>query len=252
MSELTVISKDRAAELFGAILEAQQRPGFDANLYKETYTFYRLMVADAAQDEYWIAMKQCQDAMEPIRKDAKNPQTNSKYAKVSTVQRIIQPIYREHGFAISWTGEEDADASVVRLVAVVSHKGGHREKYRLQGRIDNKGAKGGDQKTEIQGTMSSSSYLRRKLYELIFDLILTDDDDDGNLGKAKQKVSQEQADVLNTLLNDIGWSTPEQRKPFFVYVTPDGDKTIGSVAEVTALKFDKAVTMLQAKARKGS
>ena len=237
-NEVAVMEK---GDLLSAIVVAAKDPGVDAAKINALLDIKIKMDAIEAENKFWDAMRRCQNDMEPIRKDAKNPENHSKYAKVSTIQRAIQPIYRQHEFNLSFTAKEQNDPNVVPLKCVVSHSCGHREIYELAASIDNKGAKGGGTKTEVQGTMSTSSYLRRKLYELIFDLILTDDDDDGNLGKRQVPVTQAQADTLDTLLNDAGMTTKELRRGFYAWAE------VNSIKEVPAHKFEKAVIMLQAK-----
>lgn len=231
-----------ADSLLGAIVQAARDPKVDAAKISALLDIKVRIEAIESENAYWSAMKLCQDDMEPIRKDAKNPETHSKFAKVSTVQKATQPIYRKHGFCLTFTAD-DADVTVVPLVCIVSHEAGHRQKYRLKATIDDKGPKGGAVKTPVQGTVSTSSYLRRKLYELIFDLILTDDDDDGNLGKRITPITPEQADTINTMLNDCGMTDKAKRAGFYAWAE------ISNVAELPAHKYEKAVVMLQSKAR---
>ena len=235
--------------LLAAISAAARDPQVDAAKINALLEIKIKIDALEAENKFWDAMRECQNEMEPIRKDAMNLENKGKYAKVSTIQRIIQPIYRKHNFNLSFTAKDQDDANVVPLACIVSHACGHRQVYTLKATIDDKGPKGGGVKTQVQGTMSTSSYLRRKLYELIFDLILTDDDDDGSLGKGKKPITQDQADTITSLLAACGMKTSEQRRGFFAYCTPDGDPTITSVSQIPAFKYDKAIVALQAKER---
>ena len=236
-------------QVFQAIVKAMNTPGFNPELLERMYGFHRQMKADAAEDAYWAAMRECQLDMKPIQRKVWNQETKSHYAKLHHIQREIKPIYEKHGFGMSFTGTEQDNVRELPLVAIVSHEAGHRQRYQLKAEIDDKGPKGGGTKTSVQGTLSTSTQLRKKLLELIFDLILTDDDNDGNRIKPDNKITQEQADTLNTMLNDLGMTSPELRKGFYAYCTPDNVDIITRIDDIPATKYAKAVAMLEAKAR---
>jgi hypothetical protein len=137
------------------------------------------MQAQAAELEYDDAMASAQAEMEPIRADLKNKQTNSKYASLSALDRAIRPIYTKHGFSLSFTTAEGAPPDHVRIVCRVAHRGGHRERPYIDMPADGKGAKGADVMTKTHATVSATTYGRRCLKGMIFDLAI-DRDDDGN------------------------------------------------------------------------
>jgi hypothetical protein len=245
--ELAVIDRDHTAELFDTIIEAQRNPAFNPDLLERMYAFHRQVKADAAEDAYWSAMRECQLAMKPIQKKYFNTHTKSYYAKLHTVQGDTKPIYEKHGFGLSFTTESHADPRIVILVCTVSHKAGHRQRYQMEGAVDDKGPKGEGTKTSIQGTNSTATQLRKKLFELIFDLILFDDDNDGNrVPQSAQPISQDQADTLNSLLNNVGMETKEQRAQFLKWAGA------ARLSEIPAHLYDKAVSLLQDKAKKAS
>jgi hypothetical protein len=235
-----------APTLLESIASAANNPAVDAAKMHALLDVKIRIDQIAAENQFWDAMRACQNEMEPIRKDAQNQENKAKYAKVSTIQKRIQPIYHKHQFNLSFTAANQSDPNVVPLRCVVSHSCGHRQMYELSAAIDNKGAKGGGTKTEVQGTMSTSSYLRRKLYELIFDLVLIEDDDDGNLGRKTAKITSEQADTIRTMVNDLGAGM--NRELFFKFCS-DEAAPITRIEDIPAFKFEKVVQMLEAKAR---
>jgi hypothetical protein len=241
--------QNEVARVFDSIVRAMNTPGFDPQALERMYAFHRQMKADTAEDAYWQAMRECQLDMKPIQRKAWNPHTKSYFAKIWTIQEETKPIYERHGFGLSFTTEGHVNPRVQIMVCTVSHKAGHRQTYRMEGGIDDKGPSGSGNKTEIQGALSTSTQLRKKLFELIFDLILTDDDNDGNKTESAATVTAQQADTIRTMLTDLGSAL--NREAFFKFCSPDDKDIISRVDDIPAVKFDKVIKMLEAKARQG-
>lgn len=136
--------------------------------------------AKAARDEFDAAMAAAQEAMRAISPDKDNNQTKSRYATYAALDHAVRPIYSRHGFALSFNTGEARDAAEVRVLCTVSHRGGHRQEYKIDMPADGKGAKGGDVMTRTHATGAAASYGQRYLLKLIFNLAVGDVDDDGN------------------------------------------------------------------------
>ncbi len=136
--------------------------------------------AKQARDEFDAAMADAQEAMRAISPDANNSQTRSKYATYAALDHAVRPIYARHGFALSFNTGDAPTPAEVRLLCVVSHRGGHRQDYKIDMPADGKGAKGGDVMTRTHATGAAASYGQRYLLKLIFNLAVGDVDDDGN------------------------------------------------------------------------
>lgn len=130
------------------------------------------------QQEYQQAMCDCQAEMGPVTRQAENKHTKSAYAKLEHISKVIRPIYTKHGFSLTYTSTALADGQRL-IVCEVMHRGGHKERHELSGSLDTTGSQGTANKTSIQGLGSTVSYLRRYLTCMIFDVILQDEDDDG-------------------------------------------------------------------------
>ncbi len=136
--------------------------------------------AQEARVEFDRAMVAAQGEMRAIRADLENPQTRSKYASYAQLDKAIRPIYSRHGFAVSFnTGDAPRD-NELRVLATLSHAGGHRQDYRIDMPADGKGARGNDVMTKTHATGAAASYGQRYLYKLMFNLAVGDVDDDGN------------------------------------------------------------------------
>jgi len=140
---------------------------------------FRMMEHQAKQD-FTAAMVAAQNEMPQIKKDSQNKQTNSTYAKLDHINKVITPIYTKHGFSLSFGTDGEQLPGCVRIVCEVLHTGGHSKTYTYDAPIDNKGIKGTVNKTDTHGRSSAISYSQRYLISLIFNLTLTDSDDDGN------------------------------------------------------------------------
>lgn len=139
--------------------------------------------AREAMRAYNQAMGRAQAEMQPVVRKANNDQTNSKYAKLETIDQAIRPIYAEHGFNVSYGYGQPQAPGNVRVICKCSHEGGHTETFEMEAPLDIMGPYGKRNKTDLHGIGSTSSYLRRYLKTLIFDVVLVDEDDDGNGGK---------------------------------------------------------------------
>lgn len=153
--------------------------------------FERLMLmrereqARRAQVEFDAAMNLAQNEMEPVRKDAYNKQTSSKYASFEKLDEAVRPIYTKHGFGLSFDTGDAPHQEEVRMLCYVSHSGGHRQTYKLDLPADGKGAKGGDLMTRTHATVSATSYGQRVLLRLIFNIAVGGDDDGNRAGRTQ-------------------------------------------------------------------
>lgn len=142
------------------------------------------MTVNATFDKPFIALSQAmvevQGALEPVRKDGKNPQFKSRYATLDNVVEAIQPALSANGLcAIFFPKFQDELAGVALQIR---HKDGATldcgELMLPLGR--SQGA---------QGVGSSLTYARRYMLCSVFNLAL-DDDDDGNAAQKAKPASK--------------------------------------------------------------
>lgn len=125
------------------------------------------------------AMKQCQEEMPSILRNKDNSQTNSRYADLEAVNNAIVPVYTKHGFSLSFGTADCSVAGHYRMTCLVSHTGGHSRPYQADIPIDAAGIKGAANKTGTHAFGSTMSYGRRYVTLMIFNLTLTNEDNDG-------------------------------------------------------------------------
>jgi hypothetical protein len=184
--------------------------------------------AKQAEKAFFAAMAEAQKEMRPVREDASNPQTRSRYASYEALDRALRPIYTAHGFGMTFNTAECQTPETVRVVCKVVHVGGHSENYQIDMPADGKGAKGGDVMTKTHATGSGTSYGMRYLLKMIWNVATGEGDDDGN-GAAGRQVAQAPAgfetwwDDLQTVgedgLNALKAAWDQSKQEFKTYLT---------------------------------
>lgn len=145
------------------------------------------------------AMSDAQAAMPRLIADSKNTQTNSRYAKLESVNDSVVPVYVRHGFSLSFGTDDSPLPNHIRVVCDVRHRGGHESRYQVDAPVDINGIKGNANKTEMWAMGSTLSYARRYLTLLIFNITVASEDNDGQTGAV---ITPEQVKELETLLRN--------------------------------------------------
>ena len=243
MSETTLVREDRPGELTTSamLMAAAQSPDVDAAKIRALWEIKKEIDETEARTQFYRAMKACQDEIKPIVRKSKNTQTGSMYAKLEAIDALIKPIYHKHGFGIMWTSPM-IEGNKVNVACKVIHTAGHAEPFTLPGPLDISGIKGQPNKTEMWALGSSLSYLKRYLKCFIFDLALTNEDNDGQGANA---LTEEQKMQVLDLLADcaIKPGSPAMTK-FLEFAEAD------SVAHIQQHKFSAVISALRQKAAK--
>ena len=152
----------RPETLMQAIMQAASDSTVDVGKVAALVELHKTLQAREWERLFNEAMADCQAALEPVRKNQSNTQTNSRYADLSRLAESALPIIHQHGFAIGF-GELVAVAKQGHIgVAVrISHRGGHTERSEFHVPLDVCGFKGTANKTAIHGWGSSLTYCRR-------------------------------------------------------------------------------------------
>jgi hypothetical protein len=187
-----VAVREEPTSLINIIARAMHDDTFDVNKLESLIRIQREIVQEQAQQEFNRAMSVAQSEMRAIRRDGKNDQTHSRYARLETIDDEIRPIYTQHGFSLTFSTEPAVDPINIRVVCEIAHSGGHVKKLGLESPPDVMGAKGLVNKTALHGLGSTVSYLRRYLTCMIFNVVLYNEDDDGNRGGLRQTAYEEE------------------------------------------------------------
>lgn len=223
------------------IERAARDPSVDIGKMRELLAMRNEMMAFEAKRDFQGAMTAAQIEMRPILANAPNSQTNSRYATFEALDGAIRPIYTRHGFALSFGTDNSPLADHVRVTCEISHIGGHSQNRHIDMPADGKGAKGGDVMTKTHAVGAATTYGRRYLEAMIFNLTITKDDD-GNgasVGDMAMTITADQYREIQDLLTESGSKEADMLK----YIKAD------SVEVLTLAQYAKAKNAMVHKIR---
>lgn len=228
---------DYGASLLEVISKAARDPNVDIDKMERLLQMQERVEAKTAETAFNNAMNEAQSEMRPIAANASNPQTRSRYATYDKLDRVLRPIYTQHGFSLSFDEGESPKPDHVRVLCYVSHREGHTRTYHRDMPADGKGAKGGDVMTKTHAAGAAGSYGARYLLKGIFNVAVGEDDDDGNAAGgyvAPATVSDAQWAELVSLIDATNSNTEK-------FCTAYG---VDSVKALPAAKFAHAKAQL--------
>jgi len=169
-----------------------------------------------AQQDFWSDFHQARAEMPKISARGKNQTTNSTYALMEDVQAKIVPVYTRFGFNMIFSTDVSPLEGHTRIIAQVTHRGGHSESYSTDLPIDDVGMKGTRNKTPIHATGSAHKYGQRYLTTLVWNVEIVKNplDDDGNAAGAEPIITDEQAANLDALFTEVGGDLEKFLKPY--------------------------------------
>lgn len=213
--------------IMAVISRAASDPNTDVNKLERLLQIWQGLNARQAEQEFNAAMTAAQKDMRPVAADASNPQTHSEYASYAALDRVLRPIYTNHGFALSFNTAPEAPENYVRVQCLVSHESGFSRTYSVDMPADGKGAKGGDVMTKTHAVGSALSYGARYLLKLIFNVAVGDSDDDGNgAGNAGARIDETELRNVQALIERTGTDIEAFCKYFKVAALPDITKAL--------------------------
>lgn len=236
----SIVAVSESANLMAMIGRLAADPNADIDKMERLMAMKERVEAESARREFNAAMTACQQAMPAIVKNKTNNQTSSRYADLEVINAAITPIYTSHGFSLSFDNEEPRAEGWVRVRCTVRHSAGHVEHFHYDSPIDDKGIGGKPNKTETHGLASATSYARRYITVLIFNLTIKGEDNDGNGGQRKaQTINEQQQSVIVELIN----KGKADKAAFLHYYD------IESIDQLPVCKFQEAKKGLQQKVR---
>jgi hypothetical protein len=215
-----------------SLLQLAIEKNLDAERIQQYMDLQDRMEKKRALQEYTAGMVNCQKRAAIVVKDKKNESTGSWFARLETVAKEIKPIYTDEGFILEFSEADSPLENHRRIICDVTHEGGHCKQFHLDSKIDDVGAKGAANKTAVQGLGSMVSYLRRYLTLMIFNIVVADEDNDGQSNDALLTEEQcaylrsklEECEKLGRAINQnrlIAWIAEEQKDKERVQVFED-------------------------------
>jgi hypothetical protein len=176
--------------------------------------FERLLAARRAEEDraaeraFNAAMSEAKGELSPVIKrhdvDFTSARTNTRtkyrYEQFADVARVVDPVFAQHGlsyrFSVAQTGDQ------VKVSCVVSHADGYSERTNLEGKVD----PGSTGMSMVQALGSALTYLQRYSLRAAIGLAAAVDDDGRGAGGSSPKISVEQVNEMQKLIEDSGRS----------------------------------------------
>jgi hypothetical protein len=213
------------------VARAAADPNVDADKMGKLYDIADRHQRREAEIEFNRAMTAVQSEVRTIIKNRPNSQTNSDYANLDAILRVLRPSYTTHGFSVSLSTVQPIIEGTIRVRAILRHMQGHSEEHFYDCPIDGVGIAGKANKTATHAAASSAHYAQRILTVLMFNLSTGYDDDGNAAGGLILTPEQEKAASWEKRAKAI--TTPQQyedeRKALIEAYGNDDKKIPGSV-----------------------
>jgi len=181
------------------MFELASNPDFDADKMRAATEMQREEEDRNAKKAFNRAFVAARSEMPDIIAKAHNKQTNSKYANLDDIQRVINPIMNKHGLEPTFGTFESTLPDHYGVTCDLIHGEGWERNYRADVPMDTKGIKGTANKTPMHGFGASMSYGRRYILTLIWNLTIAGEDTDGN-AIYDEEIGDEQINDLTRLV----------------------------------------------------
>lgn len=231
---------DYGAGLLEVIARAARDPSVDIDKMERLIAMQERVHARDAEMAFNRAMNAAQAEMRPIAANASNPQTKSRYATFDKLDRVLRPIYTEHGFSMSFDEGEAPRDDYVRVLCYLAHVDGHTRTYHRDMPADGKGAKGGDVMTKTHAAGAAGSYGARYLLKGIWNIAVGEDDGDGN--EPRSAVPPAEFAKITQLIQATNTSIPTMLKALGI--------NSDNISHLTQAEYAKAVDALEKKLAK--
>jgi hypothetical protein len=228
-----------AVNLLEVITRAAGDPNVDAEKMEKLWHLHERISARQAEMAFNAAMNACQIEMPAVLRNRINEEKNARYADLEQLDKISRPIYTKHGFSLSFGTADCPLPGHARQTCDVSHVGGLTRKYQADIPLDLTGPKGNPNKTGVQGFGSTMSYGQRYLTKLIFNIALTNEDNDGEGGGDNETINEEQIANIEALLTELG----KDKKAFLKWAKVD------SIGQIVVGAYSETIKTLEAMRR---
>lgn len=225
---------DSSLAIIDMMKAAMDKPDAVIALEKLVPMFERLE-ARQAEKSFNAAMAAFQADCPPVHKRRQvdsvsraGSRTKYSFASKSDILTEIQPHLTVNGLSVTFSNEEGNQSGNYRAICIVRHIGGHSTSTPFEGPIDS------GHMSDIQKRGSTQSYYERYAMCAALGIVVSDIEDDDGRGKPTATITCDQADELDSLINNSG----ADRVKFLAWcVVPD-------VESIPANRFAQAKTML--------
>lgn len=224
-------------DMMTVVAEAARSPDVDADKMRQLLDMVHEREDRDAKRAFNRAFVAAKSEIKPIFRNQRNNQTNSNYADAFALADQIDPVLERHGLAPSFGTEPSDRDGYYRIVCDLIHEDGHEKRYSADIPVDKTGIKGSVNKTDTHAFGSSTSYGRRYLKLMMFDVATRDDDGNGAGRQPEATVTEDQIGEIRTLLIEARF---EEAK----VCQANG---ISTIDELPAAKFGPVIKGLEAR-----
>ena len=163
----------------------------------------------AAERAFNAAMSQAKGQLAPVLKtrdvdfQSNKPgaaRTKYKYESFADVARVVDPVFAAHGLAYRFAVAQGGD--LVKVTCIVSHADGYSERVTLESKAD----PGSTGMSWVQALGSALSYLQRYSLRAAIGLAAGIDDDGRAAGGSSPRITVDQANDMQRLIDESGRS----------------------------------------------
>ena len=163
----------------------------------------------AAERAFNLAMSVAKGELQPVLKtrdvdfQSQRPgaaRTKYKYENFADVAKVVDPVFAAHRLAYRFAVEQQGD--MAKVTCIVSHADGYSERVKLETKVD----PGSTGMSMVQALGSALTYLQRYGLRAAIGLAAAVDDDGRGAGGTSPKISIEQANELQKLIDETGRS----------------------------------------------
>lgn len=190
------------AQITSMIERLAKDPSVDADKLERLFALQTRARDDEAAERYNAAILAVQRDVESVIRHLSNDQTQSKYADLGAIMRMLKPILDRNAVAVQFGTADCPKPDHVRVTSRVSH-GRHVERDFIDMPIVTTGLRGNANKTQTHATAEATTYGRRYLLCMVFNIPLADEDGNASSRVAKP-IDQEQAAKIRELVEASG------------------------------------------------
>ncbi len=188
--------------LISLIERAARDPSVDVNKMERLFDMHATMQKREAEKAFNAAMASAQSELEPVGRQSKNSFAGYTYADLATITEAAQPIISKHGFGLSFGAQDSDKPDTIRMVCDVTHRDGFTKRYETSLPYDLAGSQGKTNKTRLQAFGSTTTYGRRYMLCLVFN-IATQDNDGAAPRSARKSAAESKRDGTTETFNEI-------------------------------------------------
>lgn len=170
----------QADAVLSMIERVARDPASDIDKLERMLQMQERILQRNAEMAFNSAMRECKLQMPHVLRTSENSHTRSRYATLESISKVVDPIIHQHGFTLSFGTDQSLLPGHYGVCCEASHIDGFTKMFRADIPSDAAGARGASNKNLTQAFGSTMTYGRRYLKCMIFDIQVTNEDDDGH------------------------------------------------------------------------